>query len=795
MLSVIPPKSRVVTGYEKREDGLYLFSEAGRYRLTAKEPGIVRITYTQREAFSEAESAGVTNDAVDQNWSVSETEDQLCFATQEIRILIQKGTASFVYCDAQGKRLLSERETNSKELEEFPVYRIAEGGAVTTEKVSTADGEKTVVRNADKIEDGTLFHTRLWLDWQDGEALYGLGQHEEGIFNLRGQMLFLHQGNRKIAVPMLVSGLGYGILMDTYSPMIFSDTAYGSYLYTEADEELDYYFILGPDMDGVIKGYRRLTGKAAMLPRWAFGYLQSQERYETSDEILAVAEEYRKRGLGLDAVVLDWCSWEDGKWGQKSFDAKRFPDPAAMVEELHKKDVHFMMSIWPNMSANCEDFQEFKERGLLLPGCEIYNALSEEGRQLYWKQVQDALYNKGVDAWWCDSSEPVTPEWNHFVRQEPVALYSAYCRSLENHLPTDKTNAYCLYHAQALYEGQRSSGLTDFASKRVMNLTRSGYTGQQRYGTVLWSGDTGASWDTLRRQIAAGLNFCASGLPYWTTDIGAFFVKHGAPWYWDGDYNDTTEDMGYRELYVRWSQWECFLPVFRGHGTDCRRELWQFGGEGDPFYDALVTCNRLRYEFMPCIYTQAGLVWLRDESLIRLLAFAFPEDPEVHKIADQYLFGNALMVCPVTQPMYYEACSAPIESAKKTRRVYLPQGGGWYDYWTDRYYEGGQWIEADATLEKIPLFVREGSILTMGRPAQSAAEATGRVTLRVYAGRDASCELYEDAGDGYGYENGEYALTRFVWSEKEQRVETSLIEGLEKFAKAVVAETVIIRRK
>ncbi|MCH5333528.1 MAG: DUF4968 domain-containing protein, partial [Agathobacter sp.] len=631
MLSVIPPRSRAITGYEKREDGLYLFSEAGRYRLTPKEPGVVRITYTKRDAFSEKKKPGVISDAVEQDWSVSETEEELCFVTQALRIVIKKDTASFRYCDAQGDVLLSERERDSKELEEFPVYRIVEGGEISTEKVSTADGEKTVVRHADKIEDGSLFHTRLWLGWQDGEALYGLGQHEEGFSNLRGQMLFLHQGNRKIAVPMLVSGLGYGILMDTYSPMIFSDTAYGSYLYTEADEELDYYFILGPDMDGVVRAYRRLTGKAAMLPKWAFGYLQSQERYETADQILAVAEEYRKRGLGLDAVVLDWCSWEDGKWGQKSFDAKRFPDPAAMVEELHKKDVHFMMSIWPNMSANCEDYQEFKEAGLLLPGSEIYNALSEEGRKLYWKQVQTALYDKGVDAWWCDSSEPVTPEWNHFVRQEPAALYSEYCRSLENHLPADMTNAYCLFHAQALYEGQRSSGRT--GAGRVMNLTRSGYTGQQRYGTVLWSGDIGASWDTLRRQIAAGLNFCASGLPYWTTDIGAFFVKKGAPWYCDGDYDNTTEDLGYRELYVRWSQWECFLPVFRGHGTDCWRELWRFGEEGTPFYDALVACNRLRYELMPYIYTQAGLVWLRDESFIRLLAFVFPDDPAVYEIA------------------------------------------------------------------------------------------------------------------------------------------------------------------
>lgn len=786
MLSAIMPKSRRITGCEMGKGSLYLSSEAGRYRLTAKEPGIVRITYTQREEFSGTESPGIVNPSLC-GWSVSETEDQISFATAELTILINRAEGTLTYCDAQGRTLLAE---SGRELEEFPVYRMAEGGEVKTERVRTADGEKVVVRQADRIEDGSLFHTRLRLDWQDGEALYGLGQHEEGLFNLRGQTLYLHQANRKIAVPLLVSSRGYGILMDTYSPMIFSDTAYGSYLYTEADGEQDYYFILGPDMDGVIRGYRRLTGKAALLPAWAFGYLQSQERYETAEELIAVAEEYRRRGLGLDAVVLDWCSWEDGKWGQKSFDAKRFPDPAAMTAALHEKNVHFMMSIWPNMSEGCEDYREFKEKGLLLPGSEIYNALSEEGRRLYWRQVETALYSRGVDAWWCDSSEPVTPEWNHFVRQEPSAQYHEYCRSLENHLPADMTNAYCLFHARALYEGQRSSAVP--ADKRVMNLTRSGCTGQQRYGTVLWSGDTAASWDTLRRQIAAGLNFCASGLPYWTTDIGAFFVKKGAPWYWDGGYDGTTEDLGYRELYVRWSQWACFLPVFRGHGTDCRRELWQFGEAGDPFYEALAACNRLRYELMPYIYTLAGLAWLEDASIIRPLAFAFGDDPALHEIADQYMFGDALMVCPVTQPMYYLAGSGILSDAKRTRYVYLPQGVGWYDYWTGQYFGGGQWIEAEAPLERIPLFVREGSILPLGNSVQYANE---RADIRLLVcGEDASCVLYEDEGDGYGYENGDYALTRFVWSGAKQRMDKSLAKGREEFAKAAVSDIAVIHR-
>ena len=298
----------------------------------------------------------------------------------------------------------------------------------------------------------------------------------------------------------------------------------------------------------------------------------------------------------------------------------------------------------------------------------------------------------------------------------------------------------------------------------MVNLTRSSYTGQQRYGTILWSGDIDASWDTLRKQIAVGLSFCASGLPYWTVDIGAFFVKRGAQWYWRGDFPAATEDMGYRELFTRWYQWACFLPVFRGHGTDCRRELWQFGDKGEMFYDVLVEMNKLRYRLMPYIYSQAGRVWLEDASMIKLLTFDFPEDEQVWDIRDQYLFGDSIMVCPVTEAMYYGAGSQPLGETCKQRKVYLPKGCGWYDYWTDTYYEGDQWIMADAPIEKIPLYVKAGSIIPVVEPADHVGsgylEKNGcDVTYRVYKGGDCSFLLYEDAGDGYGYERGEYRTT------------------------------------
>ena len=697
MLCAVGEKSNMITEIQRREDRLYLYSEAGIHRLEPRDASTVRISYTQNEDFAHEEKPGVVQGDVFSDWEYMETKGEIRLRMAGLEIVINRETASFRYYDGKGKLLLREREQRSKIPEEFTVYRILENGA-RIEKVDTPDGTKEVVREAPKIPAGKSFHTRLYLEWAEDEALYGLGQHEEGLGSLRGRTIYLHQANRKIAIPMLVSTKGYGILVDTYSPMIFSDTPFGSYLYTEAGPEMDYYFINGGSMDETIRKYRMLTGKASLLPKWAYGYIQSQERYESQEEILATAKEYRQKGIGLDGIVLDWCSWEEGQWGQKSFDGSRFPDPGFMTEKLHKKHVHFMLSIWPNMGEETDNYREFKEKGLLLPGCNVYDALSKEGRGLYWNQIERGLLGGGVDAWWCDSSEPFTPEWNHIERPEPCRMYEEYCQMAQMHLPVEKMNAYGLYHAQGIYEGQRNAD----DSRRVVNLTRSAWTGQQRYGTILWSGDVEATWETLRRQVAASLHFCASGLPFWTVDIGAFFVKKGIQWFWKGDYPKGTEDLGYRELFVRWYQWGCFLPVFRGHGTDCRRELWHFGNEKIPFYDALLGANRLRYEWMPYIYSLAGGCWLEDGTMMKFLAFAYPGDCEALEITDQYLFGNQVMVCPVLHPMYYGKDSVPLTGISKMRRVYLPEGNGWYDYWSNAYFEGGQWIEADAPIERIP---------------------------------------------------------------------------------------------
>ncbi|MBO5346512.1 MAG: DUF5110 domain-containing protein, partial [Lachnospiraceae bacterium] len=512
--------------------------------------------------------------------------------------------------------------------------------------------------------------------------------------------------------------------------------------------------------DEVIKEYRSLTGKASLLPKWAYGYLQSKERFETQEEIEQVAKEYRERGIGIDGLVLDWFSWEDGQWGQKTFDRSRFPDPGAMLETLHKQNYHFMISIWPNMAESSDNYKQHKEKGYILPACTNYDAFAGEARELYWKQTEEGLFKYGIDAWWCDNCEPFTPEWNCLRRPEPGKLFEQYQRESAQRFDATMTNAYGLMHTMGIYEGQRAA----CEEKRVTILTRSGYTGSQRHGTILWSGDIAATWDTFRRQIATGLGFCASGHPYWTVDIGAFFVKHGEIWYWKGDYDQTTEDLGYRELFVRWHQWGGFLPIFRGHGTDCNRELWHFGEEGTVFYDALVAANKLRYELMPYIYSTAGQTWLEDSSMIRYLAFDYPEDEIACHITEQYMFGDSLMVCPVTRAMYYLPDSVENQNPDITVQVYLPQGK-WYDYYTKHCYEGGRYITVEAPLDKIPLFVKAGAIIPRAEFAPSTMDMKEGLEIYVYTGADGEFLYYNDSGDGYGYESGNYDSCRLQYSE------------------------------
>ena len=764
MLYAFKPKSREITDAAVVDGVLTLKSHALTHRIIPIDKDILRISVTDKESFPELDKPGVILKTVSKDWQLSEADEVITFSSPEISLKINKATASYSYYDASGRLLLAERSKEAKVLDEFTAYKRQPD---RTEKVKTADGEKTVVTEGKKTEWGRLFHSYMNLEFSENEGLYGLGQHEEGFMNLRGKTVYVYQANRKIAIPMLVSSLGWGILIDTYSPLIFNDNEYGSYIYTEADSFLDYYFIAGGTPDGAVKGYRRLTGKAAMLPKWAFGYIQSQERYESFDEIIQTVSEFRKRNIGLDCIVQDWCSWPDGMWGQKELDPVHYGCPTENIQKIHDLNAKFMLSIWPNPNQGTPDYNEFDAKGLMLETKDFYNAFSPEARKLYWKQVSEKLFCHGIDAWWCDNSEPFSPEWNNIIRKCEGRAYEEYVSAASDRFDPDKLQAFPYWHAAALYDGQRS----EREDIRVCNLTRCAYTGSQRLGTILWSGDTEATWDTYRRQIAAGLNFCASGLPYWTMDIGGFFVKNAFNWYWKGDYDDTVSDPGYRELYLRWYQWGSFLPVFRGHGTDCRREPWAFEDEKDMrFYNALVKANRQRYELIPYIYSAAARTYFEDGSIIRPLAFEYPEDPNVRDIKAQYMFGDSMMVCPVTKPMYY-ADGKELGGCDTGISVYLP-AGGWYLMSSNEYFEGGKYITVNAPLDEIPVFIKEGSIIPTAE-FTPYTQASDDITYYVYSGGDAEFSLYEDSGDGYGYEKGDYRFVKIIWSQSEGKLTAS----------------------
>ncbi len=751
MLTAIGPKSRKIEKVYEEGNELFLKSQYGTLSLEAKSEKIVRVRFSVKESFSDKEKPGTLYKDTLPFKRIEENDEFIEIDVSDVLTLrVNRDTGSVSFWGGLGKLLFKERDFEPKQFEEFETFKLADVEQ-KTRIIDTADGKKEVLEEPVKISTGKSFHIRFSFELGD-EALYGFGQQEKGFASLRGRRLYIHQGNRKIAVPMFVSTNGYGILTDTYSPLIFNDNSDGTYIYTEADQESDYYFISG-DMNEVVAGYRFLTGKASLLPKWSLGYIQSQERYEDQREILDTVKRSRELGIGMDCIVLDWISWRDNEWGQKSYDPVRFPDPKGMIDELHKNHVHFMISIWPTMASNTENHKEFAEKKLFLPACSVYDAFKKEARDLYFDQLKRTHFSYGTDAWWCDSSEPLTPEWNHVMRPEEGDLYREYCSEAGLRMDYELSNSFPLFHAMGIYENQRAAS----EEKRVCNLTRSAYTGQQRYGTIMWSGDTDASWETYKNQIAIGLHFSASGLPFWTMDIGAFFVKKGSFWYWDGKYDDTVLNNGYCELYTRWYQFGAFLPVFRAHGTDCRREVWNFKGE---FYDALLKANRLRYSLMPYIYSEMGKVWLKDRSFIRFLAFDFPEDKKTWDIDDQYMFGESIMVCPVTEAMYFDEKGEEIKDSVKTWPVYLPEGCAWFDFYTGERFEGGRLAIVDADLDKIPLFVKDGSIIPMQKAALSCEEQTGEIEFKVFSSDGkASYELYEDAGDGYAYEKGEYKLT------------------------------------
>lgn len=526
---------------------------------------------------------------------------------------------------------------------------------------------------------------------------------------------------------------------------------------SDAAKQIDYYFLYGNNIDSVIAGYRHITGKAPIVPKWALGFWQSRERYKTQEEILSTVDEFRKRQIPLDNIVLDWNYWREPEWGSQEFDETRFPAPDSMIEVLHRKyNTQLMISVWPKFYEGISTYNDFDKKGWLYKRniadrqrdwigkgyvSTFYDAFNEEARKGFWDLIDKKLYKKGIDAWWMDASEPdilsnVSPA-KRVEQVTPNALGTG----------TEYFNAYPLQNAKGIYEGQRA---TD-NNKRVFLLTRSAFAGSQRYAASVWSGDIGSTWHDMKNQIAAGVNFSMSGIPYWTMDIGGFVVP-------DKFEKPNTEGVDeWRELNTRWFQFGAFAPLFRAHGQHPFREIFNIAPEGHPAYKSFLYYDKLRYRLLPYTYSLAGSAYHNDYTIMRGLVMDFPTDTATYNIADQFMFGPAVLVNPVC------------EYGQRSRKVYLPQCAGWFDFYTGNFYRAGQTVEASSPYEQMPLFVKAGSIIPTGPELQYASEKNAdTITLHIYTGANASFELYEDEGANYNYEKGSYTTINFSWNEKQR---------------------------
>lgn len=512
----------------------------------------------------------------------------------------------------------------------------------------------------------------------------------------------------------------------------------------------------------MISGYRTLTGKAQIMPKWAMGFWQSREKYNTRRELLDVLCEFRRRRIPLDNIVIDWNHWPENAWGSHEFDLKRFPDPKGMVDSIHALNARIMISVWPKFYTNTGHFKEFEEKGWMYmqsvrdslrdwvgPGYRygFYDAYDPEARKLFWKQMQDHYCPLGIDAWWMDASEPNVRDCTDMQYRKALCGPTALGPS------TQYFNAYALMNAEAIYDGQRKMD----PDRRVFLLTRSGFAGLQRYSTATWSGDIATRWEDMKAQISAGLNFAMSGIPYWTMDIGGFCVERRyekAQREWNRTKKENADYKEWRELNARWYQFGAFCPLYRSHGQFPYREIWNIAPEGHPAYQSMVYYTRLRYRMMPYIYSLAGMTHFNDYTIMRALVMDFGKDKNVLDISDQFMFGPALMACPVYT---YKA---------RQREVYFPDGNGWYDFYTGKHITGGQTLTVDAPYEQIPLYVRSGAILPYGPDLQYTDEKTAsEIILYVYTGQDGAFTLYEDENENYNYEKGQYSMIPFKYDE------------------------------
>lgn len=684
--------------------------------------------------------------------------DVVRLRSNEIEVALNLKTGNISFFDNKRKSLLTEQ--NSPTFTPF----------------DDAGNQSFTVKQAFKLE--------------KDEATYGLGILQDGTMSQRNKTRHLVQGNVEDVVTFIQSIKGYGIYWDNYSPTDFIDNEKETSFESNVADCIDYYFMYGGNADGVIAEMRQLTGEVPMFPLWTYGYWQSRERYKSQEELLEVVHKHRELGVPLDGIIQDWQYWGNNYlWNAMDFLNPTYHNPQQMIDEVHKQNAHIIISIWSSFGPQTRPYRELNQDNMLFnistwpqsgleqwppnldypSGVRVYDAYHPKARDIYWKYLNKGLFELGIDGWWMDSTEPDHFDWK--PEDYDTKTYLGSFRKVRN--------AYPLMTVGGVYDNQRAIN----SDKRVFILTRSAFAGQQRYGANVWSGDVVSSWDALRKQIPAGLNFTLTGNPNFNSDIGGFFV---------GEYNKSwsdgtaTKNPLFQELYVRWMQQGAFTPMMRSHGTDIKREIYYFGEKGEPIYDAIEKAINLRYSLLPYIYSTSWAVTNKQSSFMRALMMDFAHDKNVWHINDQYMFGKAFLVAPIVNSQYTpetvvntneqdgwdridsksDGINLQVDFTKqKTSEIYLPAGAVWYDYWTNQQYKGGQKITLQTTIDKIPLFVKAGSIVPIGPKVQYATEKSwDNLTINVYSGANGEFILYEDEFDNYNYEHGEYTEIPMTWN-------------------------------
>lgn len=695
--------------------GVKVETKAACVELECFSSSIIRVKKYPLGQAPEKQSLSVTMQPKKVKYKIRKANNQIILTTSELNVLLDIVQNQISFVTKDGKELLAEKPSSTG----FTSFNDAGN--------STYRIRQTFLLDSD-------------------EAIYGLGQHQQGKMNQRNQTLFLQQANTEICIPLVHSIKGYALFWDNYSPTTFTDNAQGMTFDSEVGDLCDYYFVYGGGADKVVAGLRELTGQAPMFPLWTFGFWQSKERYISQDELVSVVAKYRDLKVPLDGIVQDWRYWgEDHKdWNAVEFRNPKFPDPRKMMHEVHRLNAHAIISVWPSFGPATGIYADLKALNKLMihetfpqdNGVKVYDAYDPVARDIYWKYMNKNMFSIGMDGWWLDATEP-----EHSPVEEGDLDFQTYLGSFRK-----VRNAFPLVSVGGVYEHQRQEA----SDKRIFILTRSAFAGQQRYAAQAWSGDVVSDWNVLRNQIPAALNISLTGIPYWNSDIGGFFSGRKFP--------EGVKDPAFHELYVRWMQFAAFTGMMRSHGTNTPREIFMFGEREYWAFDAQEKMINLRYRLLPYIYSTSWKVTSNGESLMRALFSDFPEDKKVIDIGDEYMFGKSMLVAPVT-------------SEVRRRSLYLPEGGQWVDFWTGEKLEGGQEISREAPIDIIPLYVKAGSIIPVGPSVQFATEKSwDDLQVRIYPGADGEFTLYEDENDNYNYEKGKYTTVRMTWSDKDRKL-------------------------